>query len=45
MLIGLVGRIATDGFDSGIDEDYHFRTAKQDGLEPTFRVARFAWYQ
>jgi hypothetical protein len=34
MLIGLVGRIGTDGFDFGMDEDYHSRTAKQDGLVP-----------
>jgi hypothetical protein len=27
MLIGLVGRIGTDGFDFGMDEDYHSRTA------------------
>lgn len=31
MLIGLVGRIATEGFDFGMDEDYHSQTAKQDG--------------
>ncbi len=34
MLIGEVGRIGTDGFDFGMDEDYHSRTARQDGLIP-----------
>ena len=32
MLIGLVRRIGTDGFDFGTDEDYHSGTAKQDAL-------------
>jgi hypothetical protein len=35
MLIGLVGRIGTaGGFDFGMDEDYHSRTAKRDGVVP-----------